>query len=305
MHVTVLTPTYNRAHTLGRLFQGLQAQTFRDFEWLIVDDGSSDGTSPLITQLRRDATFPVLYQRQPHAGKHIAVNTGLNLARGQLLVVLDSDDWLVPDGLATLHAAWQQIPDPAGYAEVRALCKDTTGVLVGDKFPADPFDTDSFELRFKHHIGGDYLGMWRTEILREFPFPNDFVGIYVLESLVFHRIARRYKTRCINPVVAVKAYQQEGISATNELKVLQQAGPLRVYNKEILRMGRPLPFHLKSRTYVLWLRFALLSEISLMQELRDAPEPVLAFVTLPLASLIAARDRVRTYLRRTRIPSRA
>lgn len=63
---TVFTPAYNRAHTLHRVWESLKAQTERDFEWLVVDDGSTDNTAELIAQYQREADFPVRYLQEPH-----------------------------------------------------------------------------------------------------------------------------------------------------------------------------------------------------------------------------------------------
>ena len=89
---TVFTPTYNRAATLARVYESLQRQTFTDFEWIIVDDGSTDETAELVQQWRSESSFPIRYIWQPNQGKHVAFNRGVELARGELFLPHDSDD---------------------------------------------------------------------------------------------------------------------------------------------------------------------------------------------------------------------
>ena len=93
---TVFTPTCNRCATLPRVYASLAAQTFRDFEWLIVDDGSTDCTAALVDKWTAQADFPIRYLRQENRGKHIASNRAVREARGELFLVLDSDDACVP-----------------------------------------------------------------------------------------------------------------------------------------------------------------------------------------------------------------
>src|SRR5260370_38611217 len=96
MLFTVFTPTFNRRHTLLRLFESLQMQTLRDFEWLVVDDGSTDGTSELMRELEQRGWFPLRYYCQANRGKHVASNLAVDLSAGELFPILDSDDRPLP-----------------------------------------------------------------------------------------------------------------------------------------------------------------------------------------------------------------
>lgn len=100
--LTIFTPTFNRAHTLPRLYESLLNQTDYNFEWLIVDDGSSDDTSNLIETFK-DEKFPIRYIYQNNGGKHIASNVGLKAAKGDIFVVLDSDDWFYPNAVQVFN----------------------------------------------------------------------------------------------------------------------------------------------------------------------------------------------------------
>jgi len=154
---TVFTPTYDRADRLGRVRDSLEEQTFRDFEWLIVDDGSSDGTRELVERWQRDARFPIRYLYQSSAGKHVAFHRAVREARGALFLTLDSDDACVPEALERLLYWWEQIPqhERDGFSEVTALCQDQTGRLVGTRFPTNPVDGTSIELRWWHRVRGE------------------------------------------------------------------------------------------------------------------------------------------------------
>jgi glycosyltransferase involved in cell wall biosynthesis len=202
---TVFTPTYNRAHTLHRVYDSLCAQTLRSFEWLVIDDGSTDGTDKLVAGWIKTADFPIRYLRQDHAHKHVAYNRGLIEARGRFFACLDSDDALVPDALEKLTYHWNMIPERERHAfySVDGLCCDQNGKIVGDKFPIAPLDTDLRELKYVHRLRGEKWGVGLTEIVRRYPFPEIPGNNYVPEGIVWLDIAKTFKSRFINEVVRI------------------------------------------------------------------------------------------------------
>ena len=97
--ITVFTPSYNRAYILPQLYNSLVGQTSGDFEWVVVDDGSTDNTSELLSQWEKSTSFTIKWQTQPNQGKHIAINTGVLMASGELFFIVDSDDYLTNDAI--------------------------------------------------------------------------------------------------------------------------------------------------------------------------------------------------------------
>lgn len=197
---TVCTPTYNRADLLHRVFDSLQKQTFRNFEWLVVDDGSTDDTSERVSAWKNIANFPVKYIRQKNQHKKVAVNNGIRHALGEFFLILDSDDEILAETLEIMNSAWCSIPEHQrdGFAGVTGLCVHKDGSIVGDHYPQEPFDSDSLETHFRYRIRGEKYGFKRTDILRRFSFPENVSGL-VPENCVWYAIARNgLKTRYIN-----------------------------------------------------------------------------------------------------------
>lgn len=198
---TVFTATYNRAHTLHRVFDSLCAQTYRDFEWLVVDDGSTDHTPDLIAEYARRADFPVRYVRQANGGQHIACNRGVVRARGFLFAMVDSDDGCVPTALERFQHHWQTIPpaERERFFGVGGLCCDEHGRLIGTRFPCDVWDTTLPEMWFRYRVKGQKWWCVRTEVLRRYPWadtrgkaPNPWT-----------RLGRHYRIRLVNEVLKV------------------------------------------------------------------------------------------------------
>ena len=100
MKITVFTPTYNRAYIIENLYRSLQRQTVKDFEWLVIDDGSTDNTQELFDKwISEENAFPIRYYKQRNGGKCRAINRALDLAQGELFFTVDSDDYLTKDAL--------------------------------------------------------------------------------------------------------------------------------------------------------------------------------------------------------------
>ncbi|WP_395029038.1 glycosyltransferase family 2 protein [Alcaligenes aquatilis] len=219
---TVLTPSYNRAHTLERVYRSLCEQTCQDFEWIVVDDGSTDGTRELVEGWQQQAPFPIRYVWQENRHKKAAFNHGVALAQGELIVALDSDDTLLVNALYDMAQIWADIPvsERAGYAGITGLCVRPDGKVVGDMFPQDVFDASSLDMSFRYHVRGEKFGCLSTAVLRKFPFPDQIEG-FVPESLVWRAIARAgYKHRFVNTVFRV--YHDSPDSLSVQGKTSQQ-----------------------------------------------------------------------------------
>lgn len=211
---TVVTPTFNRAHTLGRVYESLQHQTWRDFEWILVDDGSTDSTRAIVLEWQREADFPIHYVWQKNQHKKTAFNRGVRKAAGELIVAIDSDDSLSADALEAMKNVWYDIPEyeRSRYVAITGLCARPDGSIVGDRYPEDVVDATALDMTFKYHVGGEKFGCMRTEVLLNFPFPEEIAG-FVPESLVWRAIARAgYMTRFVNQVFRIYHDSSDSLS---------------------------------------------------------------------------------------------
>jgi glycosyltransferase involved in cell wall biosynthesis len=202
---TVFTPVYNRRPLLHRVWDSLRAQTDRDFEWIVVDDGSTDGVGELLDEYRRLAGFPMTVLTQENCGKHLAWNRAVAAARGTLFVPADSDDEFVPETLARFRALWASIPagDRARFSGINVLCRDQNGVVVGNRFPGDPLVSDNLELYYRYRVRGEKWGCLRTDLLRLRPFPDIRGRGNFSENWLFYWLARRYRVLCANEVLRI------------------------------------------------------------------------------------------------------
>lgn len=197
---TVFTPTFNRAHTLHRPHESLRKQTCRDFEWVVVDDGSTDGTADLLRRWQGEAAFPMRVFRQPNRGKHVAMNRGVHEAHGRFVLALDSDDGCVPEALDRLLGHWEAIPDDVRdrFSGVVGRCVTPDGHPVGRPLPAPRMDVSPLELRYRWGVTSEMWGFTRIELMRAVPFPETPERTYLPESLVWDRIATTHLARFVD-----------------------------------------------------------------------------------------------------------
>jgi glycosyltransferase involved in cell wall biosynthesis len=300
---TVFTPTYNRAHTIHRVFNSLCAQTLRNFEWLVIDDGSTDNTSEQIASWAASADFPVRYFKQAHAGKHIAHNLAVREARGKMFLPLDSDDACPPHALERMMYWWNAIPadQRAGFCGVSGLVVDQFGNLVGDRFPTEPLDVTMRELRYVHHVRGEKTTCRLTEILRNYLFPDVARGQYLPEGIVWHDIGKKFKNRSVNEVVRIYYIDDRETGATVSKRASFSTHALGRWYYYVWLLNNDLEYFFRSpkpflKAAVMLPVAARYSRRSLRQSLNSLNSvcaKVLVLSALPAALIMYTFDRIR------------
>ena len=289
---TVFTPTFDRRHLLGRVYRSLCSQTFLDFEWLIVDDGSSDDTETLVREWVNEGRLAIHYVFQSNQGKHRAHNRAIEFARGRFFAVLDSDDALVPNALERLLHHWNAIPAARQdqYSGVTCLCSDETGGIVGRPFPEAVLDCRHFEADTVYGASGEKWGFHRTAILRQFPFPEIESERYCPEGLVWNRIARVFKMRHVNEPLRMYYRHDHGITSVMDTALARSAGLARCYYREYLDLA--IPFQYKVKKIVNYIRFSLHANVAGREIINESGYPELTIILYPLAWLINQVGRV-------------
>ena len=219
------------------------------------------------------------------------MNRGAREAHGRLIAILDSDDWYLPQALERFLHHWNAIPASAqsGFVGVTGLCSYPSGELIGSRFPADTFDSDAIDLRYRHKIQGEKSGVVRTDVLRQFPYPED-VGKYISESVVWNRIAKTYQTRFVNEVLTVKEFQPGGITLDGRLLQARNSKASLFTCQEMLAIADRLPLKVKVKTYANYARHSLHQDISFPQQVADVPSKALFLCCYPLGVYLKFQD---------------
>ncbi len=209
---TVFTPCFNRAHTLHRVYTSLRKQTWKDLEWLIVDDGSTDHTESVVRGWQEEAPFPIRYFYQDNSGKHFAHNMAVEMAHGAFFSALDSDDGCVPEAMSVFRKSWLSVPPDqfqrTGF--VWCLCQDEHGNQIGRSFPSDGMMASNLDMCYRYKIRAEHWWCARTEVLRKYPFPAIAEGGYLPEGVVWGRVAQSFQTKFINMPLRIYYRQDSG-----------------------------------------------------------------------------------------------
>ena len=212
--ITVFTPSYNRKNELKILYKSLVKQNIKDFEWLIVDDGSSDNTLEYINEIKKEKKIKINYVYKENGGKQSAYNVGLDSAKGDIFLCIDSDDMLKSNILKRISLDFEKIMSDnelAGIMYNQGYISNKNK-LIGKEFPCNNLIDTYFNVYNKHGVSGDKLIVLKTKVAKEYYFPIIKGEKFVPEALIFNRISKKYKFLCINAVAAYKEYLEGGYS---------------------------------------------------------------------------------------------
>jgi glycosyltransferase involved in cell wall biosynthesis len=217
LKITVFTPTYNRGFIIENLYRSLQKQTYTNFEWLVIDDGSEDNTKQLFEVWKTENNkFPISYYRVENGGKHRAVNKATDLAKGELLFIVDSDDYLTEDALESIVKWDNSLEDKEQFCGIAGNKGKINNGIWGTTFIGDFIDATSLE-RDKYNITGDKAEVFFTEILRRYKF-DEFEGEnFITERTVWDRMAYDgYRIRWFNKIIYLCDYLADGLTKSGD-----------------------------------------------------------------------------------------
>ncbi|MCI6160801.1 MAG: glycosyltransferase family A protein [Prevotella sp.] len=221
--ISIITPIYNRKKFLLGLYESLDSQTCKDFEWIVVDDGSMDEPEAFFRETCIKS-FPARYIKKENGGKHTAVNLGVKEANGELVLILDSDDTLPKDSIEKIQHYYSLCKERKDCGGVCGLMAHHDGSLIGKGFAQEHLYENSLDLRYRLHVTGDLLEVFKTTVLRECPFPEIASEKFCPEALVWNRIATKYKLYCFNEVVYHRDYLDGGL--TDKIVKIRMNSPI-------------------------------------------------------------------------------
>lgn len=212
MLVTILTPTYNRAKELSKLYNSLTKQTNMHFKWLVIDDGSCDNTPIIINEWLKEGNIKIQYIKKENSGKHKAINYAMDYINTELVFIVDSDDYLTNNAIDIIykyHEKYKNNKELCGYSFLRKL---PNGEINNKEFLRDEMIGSYIDVRINGNIGGDKAEVWYTKCLKEYPFPEFENEKFLGEDIVWIDMALKYKMVHINKAIYIGDYLEEGLT---------------------------------------------------------------------------------------------
>ena len=282
---TVFTPVYNRKHTIHRVWDSLNQQTYKHFEWIIVNDGSEDGIEPLLESYKRNANFPVRIFHQKNSGKHIAFNKAIDEAAGELIVPADSDDSFIPTTLEVFNKYWTQYKSNT-VSGISVLCVNEDDTVAGDKFPIEGL-SNYFDMVYKYKVIGEKWGCTRVDVMRKYKFPVLEGAKFFPESYIWAQIGINYQTVYLNKSLR-KYYKDAGNQLTEDTNLSVAALEIRSYfyvwfiNTILPKAWKVMGFKEYLKQFASLWRYSILSKKTLFAVLVKIKKPthkILAMIT--------------------------
>lgn len=210
--LAIVTPTYNRANLLSKAFNSLTKQSNKEFVWYVIDDGSKDNTPSVIEEFKSKADFEIVFQQKANGGKHTALNVAFDLVKEDLILILDSDDELTEKAVEIVVKDYDSIKDDKSICGLGYLKCHTDSSVVGKRYTQDGV-VDSFtNQRINNQTFGDKCEVFKTEILKQFKFPEFENEKFVSEATVWCKMSLNYNMKFFNKAIYVCEYLEGGLS---------------------------------------------------------------------------------------------
>lgn len=281
--ITVMTPTYNRKQLLIKLFDTLNKQENKNFIWMIIDDGSSDGTENIIPSLIKQARFDIEYIKKENGGKHTALNKGFQNVKSEFIFIVDSDDILTPNAIQRVYDHIDTILEYnlAGISFLRGYSKTE---VIGDKFPKSEEIFNDIDIRMKYGIKGDKAEVWRSDILKQYQFPVFEGEKFQGENYIWLQIARKYNMLYVNEIIYICNYLDGGLTLSGrKMRIKNPRGGMENSKQSFYK-----EFPLKTRLKGSWLYdcYAFFANKKPSEAINESGNKFMTTLMMPLGYLL-------------------
>ena len=275
--VTIFTPTYNRAKLIGRVYESLKRQTDKDFEWVIVDDGSKDNTEEVVNEFIKENSIPITYIKKENEGKHIAINLGAEKAQGELFFIVDSDDYITDDAIEIIKGDWERYGQ--GLGGIIYLKGYENKEVIGSDFENDYIISDKIKEIVNKEILGDKCEIVLTRLVRENKFPQYNNEKFIGEDVLWLTISRKHKYLFRKKCIYIAEYLEGGLSYSG--RKLRISCPIGGMKSASMLMQSDVKFKIRMKNYLLYSTYGFFGKCKIKDLYKEVPSKLLLIVSMP------------------------
>lgn len=281
--LTIFTPTYNRAYILPILFDSLRRQTNKSFEWMIIDDGSTDGTGVLVQKFIEEADFTIKYFYKENGGKHSAINMMLDIIDTEMVLIVDSDDYLSADAVETVLFDYNRVSENADLCELLYYRKHVDGRIIGKEFRKLGLISNPINEFINKGITGDRCNVLITNKVKKYRFPVFESEKFMGEGQLWYRMYSENAVYTINKGIYFCEYRDDGLSrAGRKLRVSNPLGGIE-FCKTLMHSSISLPIRLKYT--IMYICYGLLAKKSFISLSKGQNKVHFTICTIPGVAL--------------------
>ncbi|OQR09969.1 glycosyltransferase family A protein [Ligilactobacillus salivarius] len=281
--LTILTPTYNRGKYLGDIFKVLQQQTNQNFEWLIVDDGSTDDTKEIVESFIESNKLRIRYFYKENGGKHTAVNYGLKYISTKLTVILDSDDTFTNDAVEVIEKTYNENKNEENICGFTFLRQRKNGELFGKAFPREGRYNFS-KWRLSKISTDERCDVFYSEIMKQYPFSEYKGEKYIGESTMMIKMSYKYDMICKNIAIYISDYLEGGLTdSSRTLRLHSLFGGMEYCN---LCMTSGIYWRRRLKSALLYNIYGFLKNIGPKKLINNSNAPLLTTIFYPISIII-------------------
>lgn len=281
--ITVITPTYNRAHILGNCYNSLINQTQKDFVWMIIDDGSVDNTQQLIKEWQKENKIKIVYYKKNNGGKASALNLAFDKVQTSYLVCLDSDDTFEKNTIEIVLSKLEKIKDNCDYCGIIALRTAQNGsVLGGKEIPDGVFDIKTPEIENVYKINSEVICFFKTNVITKYRFPVIPNEKFISPAYLEYEVCRKYKFLVSKEVLCYCEYQEDGLTKNKRTVIKQNPIGYTIVKKQSYELSTNPLFKIKHG--VMYICGSLLSNDKAI--IKNSPSRIMTIALFPIGWLI-------------------
>lgn len=283
--LSIVTPTYNRKNDLEKLYASLIGQSSHNFIWLIIDDGSTDGTSDIVKTFKNEK-FEIEYYFKENGGKHTAHNYALDYINSELTMIVDSDDYLLENAVEDIYLEWSMIKDSHNdLCGISFLKIDQNQNISGKPFSEYRIKDNFINMRINRNDISEKAEVWKSSILKKYPFPVFPNENYVGEGSIWCSIAKEYDMYFVNKAIYVFEYQEEGLTKSGrKLRLKNLKGGM--YSSQVF-MDPKFKLEMRIKKMILYIAYGKLDNQSFLKMYTDTKMKLLYLIFYPIGKMLS------------------